>query len=96
MKKGYSSFCLTLAIFCGVFFSTTLVAQTAPVAERLDSYMWHSGVHDGADNSQIFEMVYSSIVRVDNAPWLRLQFSSAYLGSGSYLRITSQLDGYQQ
>jgi len=96
MKKGYSSFCLTLAVLCGVFFSTALLAQTAPVAERLDSYMWHSGVHDGADNTQLTEMVYSSIVRIDNAPWLRLQFSSAYLGSGSYLRITSQLDGYQQ
>ncbi|MGH1364106.1 MAG: FlgD immunoglobulin-like domain containing protein [Calditrichia bacterium] len=89
----------TLLVVCMLqllLVSSNLYSQPAPIAESLKSYMWHSGVHDGADNSAITEMVYSSLVRVDGVPWIRLQFSASYLGNGSFLRVTSQLDGYQQ
>jgi V8-like Glu-specific endopeptidase len=59
-----------------------------------------SGTLDGRD--QIQEVVWSEIVRVEDAAWLRLEFDQVDLASAtsnareSYLRVTSLLDGYEQ
>ncbi|MFK7760245.1 MAG: GC-type dockerin domain-anchored protein [Phycisphaerales bacterium] len=54
----------------------------------------------GADAIQ--EAVWSTIVRVDDAAWLRIEFDDVDLSSAtegsreSYLRVTSLFDGYEQ
>ncbi len=58
------------------------------------------GAFDGTRASQ--EPVWSTVVRVEDAAWLRIEFSHVDLSSAtddareSYLRVTSLLDGYEQ
>ncbi len=58
------------------------------------------GTTDG--QNQIQEVIWSEVVRVEDAAWLRLEFDQVDLASAtsnsreSYLRITSLLDGYEQ
>ncbi len=40
--------------------------------------------------------VYETVVRVTDAPWLRLKFAEATLAPGSAIRVTSLKDGYSQ
>lgn len=40
--------------------------------------------------------VHQTLVRVDDAPWLRLYFSNATLAPGAFVRVTSAKDGYSQ
>ena len=41
-------------------------------------------------------ILYSTRVRADGAPWVRLEFGTMALPRGSYVRITSLLDGATQ
>lgn len=60
-----------------------------------------SGPLVAADGAE-YAVVYDTIITVPGAAWLRLQFGDVHLGShpargnGSFLRITSLLDGGQQ
>jgi len=53
-------------------------------------------------HSDIQQAVWSTVVRVEDAAWLRLEFDQVDLSSAtsssreSYLRVTSLLDGYEQ
>lgn len=40
--------------------------------------------------------VHQTLVRVADAPWLRLYFSKATLAPGAFVRVTSAKDGYSQ
>ena len=63
------------------------LAQTAEIPQHLEPYSWNSGVYDGeAGRTTLAE---SHTVAIADAAWLRLQFSDAYLGSDSYIAITS-------
>jgi hypothetical protein len=56
-----------------------------------------SGQHSGQEGQgAAYYTAYRATVRVPDAPWLRLTFSEAELGSGSYLTVTSVQDGAQQ
>ena len=63
------------------------------VAIDIDSgLVSHDGVGDGE------QVVFGTVVHVPGAPWLRLRFDTADLsgdpaGGGTYLRLTSMLDG---
>lgn len=69
-------------------------AQTAELASREEPYSWDSGVHAGSGGQTI--LAATQTIAVADAQWLRLQFSDAYLGRGSYITITSLEDGARQ
>ncbi len=84
-----------LLIVVGVLFlPVAAIAQTAPLSQRIDAYDLNSGRHDGQEAA--ISLVYQTTVQVAGAPWLRLRFINANLGSGSYLVVTSLLDGAEQ
>ncbi len=70
------------------------LTQTAEIPQHLEPYSWNSDVYDGeAGRTTLAE---SHTVAIADAAWLRLQFSGAYLGSDSYIAITSVKDGAEQ
>ncbi|CAN5569243.1 hypothetical protein BH20VER3_BH20VER3_07150 [soil metagenome] len=71
-------------------------AQTAPLDYHTQSYALDSGLHSSRTGDTATTPGYSTVVKVSGAPWLRLTFSGAELGKGSYLLITSLADGAQQ
>ncbi len=71
-------------------------AQTARLDYHAQSYALDSGQHSGLAGAEATAAAYSTVVKMPGAPWVRLQFSDAALGKGSYLVITSLADGAQQ
>ena len=86
---------LTLLIsFLTIGVSHELFAQTAPAPKHMESYVLSSGPQTGfGPNSRT---AFTEVVRVSNAPWLRLAFSDANLGRASYITLTSEADGAVQ
>jgi hypothetical protein len=82
-----------LAACTAVLLSTTaLTAQAAPLAGHWVVYPLRSGNH--ANPTPVEGVVFRRVIAVDpTSPWLRLHFSRTELSPGSYLRITSMLDG---
>ncbi len=72
-----------------------LPAQVAEIPFHTEPYYLDSGVHNGPAGGPAIR-VYSAVIEVEGAPWLRLFFSEAHLGRGSYLLITSRQDGAWQ
>lgn len=73
-----------------------LFAQPAPVPSHTVPVALNSGIHDGRGASSDAEIVWQEVIRIADAPWLRLRFGKVNLGSESYLRITSLHDGSSQ
>ena len=71
------------------------LAQTAPLKRHVQAYAVDTGLHANA-RSAAPEVAYTEIIEVPGAPWLRLHFGEVALGKGSYLTVTSLLDGAQQ
>jgi hypothetical protein len=61
----------------------------APVPYAVDS----GWLNNGSDSPQV---LHDEVVQIAGASWLRLYFGDVELGEGSYLRITSDLDGEVQ
>lgn len=69
----------------------------AIIPSHKQAFTLHSGVYDGRiDTNHEPTSVFRGVVEVPNAPWLKLYFGDCELGSGSYLKITSQKDGAYQ
>ncbi len=74
--------------------------QPAPLASRLAPTPVNSGLVQNTGNVEA--AVFSTIIQVPDAEWLRLKFDIVTLsgdearGTGSYLRMTSLLDGAVQ
>ncbi len=81
-----------LALLC---LPVAATAQMAPLDFRAAPYTTTTGVHANAESASS-RVAHTEIVEVKDAPWLRLRFSDADLGAGSYLTVTSLLDGAQQ
>jgi len=64
-----------------------------PLAEPVP-YAFDSGLQNNAELSA--RVVAETTVRIDTAAWLRVYFGDVQLASGSFLRITSELDGEVQ
>ena len=86
----------TVAASCLVWTAAATAQMQAPPSDVIPlSYDSGSVQNTGLD----LEVVHSFPVHVDNASWLRLHFSALELsgdvghGTGSFLRITSMLDG---
>ena len=74
-----------------------VIAQPAPAPHHLRAYAVDSGLHAGSiDGGAAPILVHSEVVRVAEAPWLRLHFADANLGRASYLVLTAQEDGARQ
>lgn len=93
-----TGFALGLAVaWCAV--AAAQEPSIAPPPTRVVPYYVHSGpvMNTGRD----VDMVFATVVTVENAAWLRLHFSDVALSgdpaaNGAYLRITSTLDGASQ
>ncbi len=70
------------------------LAQTAPLTQRDVPFTLDSGAVSNPTPDQA--TVFSHLVRVDDASWLRLTFRRADLAPGAFLRLTSLFDGHQQ
>ncbi len=79
-------------------------AQTAPIAQQIVPVPVNSGAVQNTGAVGGAAVVYSTLVESPGAAWLRLKFDDVVLsgepgagwGDGSFLRITSVLDGGQQ
>ncbi|MDW8239966.1 MAG: trypsin-like peptidase domain-containing protein [Acidobacteriota bacterium] len=86
-----------IAAFVFIGLPTMVSAQTSPVPFRVKPYRWSSAVHDGIPGRPAESaMVERFVVREPGAPWIRLHFDRANLGSGSFITITSLYDGAMQ
>lgn len=89
---------VTLLILTAVMALPPLAtAQTAPIPFEIESYSLDSGKYYGAENKNAATYTaYSEIIWSPNSPWIRLNFSKAYLGKNSYITIESLKDGATQ
>ena len=70
------------------------LAQPAHVPMHRETYGLDSGKHDNLTKSSV--LAYKDQIRVSSVPWLRLSFSEYYLGTASYVKMTSSEDGAWQ
>ena len=70
------------------------LAQTAPLSYHMEPYALDTGLHSAPPSETAPRLVYSAVVEVPDAPWLRLSFSDANLGSGSLKRSVGQDRGH--
>ena len=68
-----------------------LLAEPAPIPFHNEAYVMQSGAH--ADTEAQTAAEFSQTIQVSGAAWLQLHFGDYDLGSKSYIRITSVLDG---
>lgn len=90
-----------LVCLAGLVCAGSALAQERPLASREVAYRLESGAVASALGPVEREVVFSAVVQVHDAPWLRLFFSDVSLagdpaGNGSYLVITSLADGAYQ
>ena len=91
------------ALALAILIPGSLLAQE-PTPHKMVVYQMDSGVVDARSSagtpSGDLEVVYEETVRFDGAPWLRLFFSEAQLGSAggsaAIIRLTSLEDGAMQ
>jgi hypothetical protein len=83
---------LTISLICA---PARLSSQTAPLQTDRHPYHIDSGIHDGTEAGRPV-LAFYEVVQIPRAPWLRLTFSDAFLGSESYLILRSLLDGGTQ
>jgi len=71
-----------------------VLAQPVEAPSHTQPYAWNSAVHNGQQGRAI--LAESRNIAATGAPWLRLFFGNANLGSNSYLIIRSSKDGAWQ
>lgn len=78
----------------GLILAPCLEAQTRPLEQKIVHHRIDSGVlvNDGSEQRVVFERV----IRMEDAPWVRLSFEHVLLGAGSRLVISSLADGATQ
>lgn len=86
--------CAVMSIAVFPCFTQQAVAQDGEIRFVEVPYDFHSGFYSG--NGQDFSLVYSEVIKIDRAPWMRLLFGSFNLGHHSFLTITSLKDGGTQ
>jgi len=96
MKTRLHFFFFSVVFSSLVLFSNSF-AQTAPLEYYIQSYQLQSGLFsgDGGTENNPVE-VFSSVVELDNSPWIQLHFADVNLGSESYLILRSLYDNKWQ
>ena len=74
--------------------AVTCFAQPASMPCHTEVHIVNSGVQDGQMEKHV--VAFREVIRVPQAPWLRLNFGKCNLGQESYLLITSLEDGAWQ
>lgn len=97
MRQNTARFVRAALAAASLFASAGALAQEIlphEVARRTERLGIDSGViaHEGGRETTI----YQTLVRVDDAPWLRLSFGEVTLAPGAFVRVTSAKDGYTQ
>ena len=78
----------------------SIPVDSGPVIGSVE--LGHTSNQKQLGHTDIQEAVWSTVVRVEDAAWLRLEFAQVDLSAAtnssreSYLRVTSLLDGYEQ
>lgn len=85
-----------LASVLSLLVAHSAMAQKAQIKYRTQPFTLDTGMQSGRSTDLAPRMAYSTIVRSPGAPWIRLSFSDASLGRGSYLLLTSLQDGAHQ
>lgn len=87
-----------LLVIAGMLFAMPLWGQFAPAPQHEAPYNVTLGQPDSKakDQKTTQQVSFTETIKVEGAPWLRLQFSSFYLGQHSYITMTSVEDGGQQ
>lgn len=57
---------------------------------------WSDSAVDGAESGAVAQPVFSTTIKTQQTPWLRVHFAAHQLGDGGYLMLTSALDGQTQ
>ncbi len=70
------------------------LAQPAHIPMHREAYVLDSGKHDNLTKNSF--LAYKDQIRAPGVPWLRLSFSEYYLGTASYVKMTSSEDGAWQ
>ncbi|MEM6794864.1 MAG: hypothetical protein AAF725_12865, partial [Acidobacteriota bacterium] len=102
MRPTTFAFSCFLLMLISVIVPGPLAAQPAPLAETLLEIGLQSGTVEAPKTSRGPRVVFSTMISDDDAAWIRLFFGEVVLagkpaaGDGSFLRLTSQLDGVQQ
>lgn len=87
--------CVGVVLSCAI--AGSALGQTAPLASENVPFPLDTG--PVGNHGEQPEVVFSAVIGVPDALWLRLTFDEVRLsgnhlkGTGSYLRITSSLDG---
>jgi hypothetical protein len=69
-------------------------AMPHPTPYRIDPYVVHTGVHQGADSETL--IAFRQTIHVPEAPWLRLHIADYNLGPSSFILIRSVKTGAEQ
>jgi V8-like Glu-specific endopeptidase len=72
--------------------AATAAAQNAPIPSELRPRVVNSGTFDNSTHQVV--VAWQDIVHVPGAPWLRFKVDAANLPLGSFLEVTSALDGH--
>jgi hypothetical protein len=79
------------------FFTSNIFAQTAELRYNVESFYMSSGQHNGVTNVGGETIIaFNEIIRVSEAPWLRIYFKDANLGENSFIIMRSVYDGKEQ
>jgi hypothetical protein len=79
------------------FFTSNIFAQTAELRYNVESFHMNSGLHNGVTNDGGETIIaFNEIIRVSEAPWLRIHFKDANLGKNSFIIMRSSWDGKEQ
>ncbi|QQS37777.1 MAG: T9SS type A sorting domain-containing protein [Ignavibacteriales bacterium] len=88
---------LFVFVFTVLSCSSFLFAQPSSLPYYIQGYQHESGLFNGSnDGTDIAQLAFSTIVDLNNVPWISLHFAEANLGAKSYMIITSQFDGKWQ
>jgi hypothetical protein len=84
----------TAATACALALASAAVADDAPFPRHTEPFALDSRTQRGAGTAP--GLAFTELVTSPRAAWLQIQFSQWKFSSGSYLLLTSQLDGGQQ
>ena len=92
-RRSAVAVCVAVATLLIVGPALGQVTLDAPLAEA-QAYGFDSG--ELSNRSPAPRRLHEEVVRIDGAAWMRLYFGDVVLGEGSFLRVTSELDGEVQ
>lgn len=93
LSRGYlhATSIVFLTLLLVISLLSEVKAQTAPIPSHEEIYILSSGIHEGTAGET--ELTFSHLLRIQDAPWLQIHFSSYNLDENSYIILTAEKDG---